>query len=268
MNFRDITARSDKYNFHSHTRFCDGHGELEQYVRSAVENGFTHYGFSPHSPIAITSPCNMSADNVPVYLAEVDALKEKYGDRIQLFAGMEIDFLSPEHGPANDYFRSLPLDYRIGSVHFLPSIQNDGKFYDIDGPYERFRRYVDTFYNSDLRTVVELYYRQSADMLKCGGFDILAHPDKIAQNGSIYMPGLESQPWYREVLDHYLDAVIDSGVTVEINTKAYERTGRLFPMPDAARKLRDAGVCLLVNSDSHFPDHITSARDAGLALLR
>ena len=34
---------------------------------------------------------------------------------------MEIDYLNDDWGPANDYFQSLPLDYRIGSVHFIPT---------------------------------------------------------------------------------------------------------------------------------------------------
>ena len=260
MNFREITDKTGRYNFHSHSRYCDGHGSLEDYVRVALSERYTHYGFSPHSPIAIPSPCNMKTDDVPVYLAEVDMLKAAYKGRIELFAGMESDFLSPEHGPANAYFQSLPLDYRIGSVHFLPSLDGDGRYYDIDGPYKRFRRYVDTYYDSDLRKVVELYYSQSTMMVQCGGFDVLAHLDKIAQNGAQYMPDLEQQPWYREVLDAYLDTVIDSGLTVEINTKAYERTGRLFPIPDAIKKLRRGGVTLIVNSDSHYPDRITSGR--------
>lgn len=49
---------------------------------------------------------------------------------------MEIDYLNDDWGPANDYFQSLPLDYRIGSVHFIPT--RGGDFVDIDGSPDRF----------------------------------------------------------------------------------------------------------------------------------
>ena len=111
---------SRNYTFHSHTQFCDGHATMENFVEAAIRNGFSHYGFSPHSPVPIESPCNMSMESVPAYLAEFERLRNLYGDRIRLYASMEIDWLGPQWGPSNDYFQALPLDYRIGSVHFIP----------------------------------------------------------------------------------------------------------------------------------------------------
>lgn len=111
---------SRRYTLHSHTEFCDGRAQMEAFAREALAEGFTHYGFTPHSPVPIESPCNMAASKVPVYLAEVERIKGVYGDRCRFYAGMEVDYLGPEWGPANEYFRSLPLDYTIGSVHFIP----------------------------------------------------------------------------------------------------------------------------------------------------
>ena len=95
------------YNLHSHTQFCDGRADMEQFVVAAVEQGFSHYGFSPHSPVPIASPCNMAADDVAAYLAECERLQCIYGDKIRLFAAMEIDYLSSEWGPSHDFFQQV-----------------------------------------------------------------------------------------------------------------------------------------------------------------
>ena len=87
---------------------------MQDFVVEAIKEGFTHYGFSPHSPVPIESPCNMSLDDVPAYLAEVDRLRNIYGDRIKLYAAMEIDYLGPQWGPSHEYLAYMPIGYRIG----------------------------------------------------------------------------------------------------------------------------------------------------------
>ena len=72
MNFIETIGDSKLYNFHSHTQFCDGRASIEMFAREVVAQGFSHYGFSPHSPIPIESPCNMLKIAVPVYLEEVN----------------------------------------------------------------------------------------------------------------------------------------------------------------------------------------------------
>ena len=53
IDFKNIAATSKLYNFHSHTQFCDGHAEMPEFAAKAAEMGFSHYGFSPHSPVPI-----------------------------------------------------------------------------------------------------------------------------------------------------------------------------------------------------------------------
>ena len=93
MNIREILSDNRKYTFHSHTQYCDGRATMDDFAREAVAQGFTHYGFSPHSPIPIASPCNMGFDDVAPYLAEVERIRSVYGDRVSFYAGMEIDYL-------------------------------------------------------------------------------------------------------------------------------------------------------------------------------
>ena len=75
------------------------------------------------------------------YLSEFRRLKAKYADRIELYIGLEIDYLNEESNPSVARFRELPLDYRIGSVHLL--YDDQGEVVDVDVSAATFRRIVD-----------------------------------------------------------------------------------------------------------------------------
>ncbi len=106
-------------NYHSHCSFCDGRAPMEEFVKSAVAAGFTAYGVSSHAPLPFATQWTLKQEEVVAYLREIERLKKKYAGQIELYAGMEIDYLSGVQNPANDYFQNLPLDYRIGSVHLF-----------------------------------------------------------------------------------------------------------------------------------------------------
>lgn len=265
-DFAKLLGGSRRYTLHSHTEFCDGRAQMEAFAREAVRQRFTHYGFTPHSPVPIVSPCNMLRDNVGRYLGEVERIRcDHAGEGVTFLAGMEIDYLGDDWGPAHEYFRELPLDYSIGSVHFIPSQQ--GELIDIDGRFESFRRKMAEHFHDDIRYVVETFYAQSLRMLEAGGFDIIGHLDKVGHNAAHYRPGIEDEAWYRALADELVERVIDSGVTVELNTKARAEHGRFFPSERLLRRLVEARVPIVVNSDAHVPALIDASREEGFALI-
>lgn len=253
------------YNLHSHTQFCDGRASMDVMAAAACDCGMKVYGFSPHSPICVESGCNMSRESVPEYLAEASRLRELYNGRMEILTSMEVDFISADFGPHIDYFQKLPLDYIIGSVHFVPN--QDGIPLDCDGRYERFSQYLKDGFASDLRYVVEKYFEQVLTMLERGGFNILGHFDKIAGNAFTADPGMENEPWYEALVDDVVSHALSSGVTVEINTKSIFDKKRFFPSERWWRKLTDAGVPLVVNSDAHYPDRINLGRPEAFRIL-
>ncbi len=265
MDFVSIIGSDMLYNFHSHTQFCDGRATMAEFAAEAVAQGFTHYGFSPHSPVPIQSPCNMSMEQVPLFLDEVARLKALYAGKIRFYAAMEIDYLGEDWGPAHPYFRSLPLDYSIGSVHFIPD--QDGTLVDIDGRYERFKQKMSEHFHDDIRYVVDTFYRQSIDMLRHGHFDIIGHFDKVCHNASHYCPGIEDRQWYQNHVNALIDEIIASGVTVEINTKAWTDHHRMFPAPRHWKRLLQSRVPVIINSDAHVPALINASRPQALRML-
>ncbi len=264
MNLFDEIGDSRKYNFHSHTQYCDGRADMEAFVKEAIKQGFTHYGFSPHSPIPIESPCNMKHEDVPAYVDEFNRLKRLYGDRISLYLSMEIDYLGDDWGSSNAFFANIPLDYRIGSVHFIPS---DYGYIDVDGCYENFKEKMSRYFHNDIRYVVETFYRQSTLMLEAGGFDIIGHFDKIGHNAGHYREGIEQESWYKTLVYDLMDLIIEKGVIVEINTKAWQEHNRMFPGVAWIPYLLKANVPILVNSDAHFPALIDANRPTAFQFL-
>lgn len=265
MNLHKIINTTDRYNFHSHTQFCDGRDTVAIMAAAAVAGGFLHFGFSPHSPILIPSPCNMAADAVDSFRAEIDKANDMAQGRCRFYTGMEIDFLDSKWGPGIQYFADLNLDYSIGSVHFIRNRR--GEYVDIDGKFESFKTKMVQKFDNDIRYVVNEYYRASAEMLSIGGFDILGHMDKIGQNASYYSPGIENEGWYADLVDDYITEIIASGVIVEINTKARSDHGRFFPGERYWKKLTDAGVPLMINSDAHYAGRIDASRNEAFNIL-
>lgn len=261
------TDRSRPYNFHSHTQFCDGRALMADFAAVALRRGFSAYGFSPHSPVkGLESPCNMKADDVPAYLDEFSRLKDEYAGRLDLYCSMEIDYLDEQHGPSADFYQRLPLDYRIGSVHFIPS-PRDGMI-DIDGRFASFRRKMVDNFDNDIRGVCERFFEQTASMIERGGFDIVGHIDKIGHNASLWQPGIADEPWFDHSVRELIRMAADRGLAIEVNTKALKTAGRLFPDLRYFTLLRQTGAMLPVNSDAHYPDLIEAGRPEALDLLQ
>ncbi len=273
MDFLKELNGSKAYTFHSHTEFCDGRATMEAFAREVVARGFTHYGFSPHCPLPIVSPCNMRREDVGRYLSEVGRIKEEYGGHCRFYAAMEVDYLGESFGPSSREISELPLDYVIGSVHFVAN--RKGRLVDVDGRFESFRRKMRDYFDDDIRYVCEAFYTRSLAMVEAGGFDIIGHFDKIGQNASYFQPGIEDEEWYQALVSDLVDRIISHNarhperpLTVEINTKAYaDHSGRLFPHPRHWGRLAEAGVPLIVNSDAHVPALIDASREMAFSML-
>lgn len=253
-------------NYHSHSLYCDGRAGMEDFVRFALSSGFTSYGFSSHAPLPFPTAWTMEWDRMDDYLAEFRRLKEKYAGRIELYIGLEIDYLNEESHPAIELFRRLPLDYRIGSVHLL--YDDEGRVVDADLPADKFRRMVDRHFHGDVERVVRLYYERSRRMVELGGFDIVGHADKVHYNAACCRPGILDEPWYDRLVCDYFAEIARRGYQMEINTKAYEELGVFYPDVRYFPLLRELGVRVQVNSDAHYPERIASGMSEAFRTLR
>ncbi|OAV73074.1 histidinol-phosphatase [Bacteroidales bacterium Barb6] len=257
-------------NYHSHSTFCDGRGTPEEFLRFALSNGFRAYGFSSHSPLPFETFWNMSKSDMPEYLAETERLKGKYGHRLEVYAGLEIDYLDGAYNPSIPYFQELPLDYRIGSVHFLPlsEVLTESNMVCIDGGFTGFDRAVEEYFGGNVRRLVERYYSSVQRMVATGGFDVVGHIDKVCMNGQLCHGFSFDAGWYRKAFADSLALVAEKGLMVEINTKNMLPKRQTYPRIQFYPLLREMKIPVLVSSDCHIPHLVNDGRAEALALLR
>ena len=60
-------------NYHTHSRYCDGQGELREYVELALAHGFTALGFSGHAPLPFQNTFSIHDEDYLGYCNEVRA---------------------------------------------------------------------------------------------------------------------------------------------------------------------------------------------------
>ncbi|WP_277639841.1 histidinol-phosphatase [Bacteroides graminisolvens] len=253
-------------NYHSHCSFCDGRAPLEEFVEEAIRQGFYSYGVSSHAPLPFPTRWTMEWGQMEAYLDEFNNLRQKYADEIELYVGLEIDYLNEESNPSVASFTELPLDYRIGSVHLLYDAA--GEVVDIDCSPAVFKERVDRHFNGDVLRVVRMYFDRLFRMVELGGFDILGHADKMHYNASCYHPGLLDEPWYEALMKDYFSLVASRGYLVEINTKAYDSLGTFYPNSRYWELMKEYQIKILVNSDAHYPERINAGRMEALRLLQ
>ena len=253
-------------NYHSHCSFCDGRAPFEEFVKEAITQGFYSYGVSSHAPLPFPTRWTMEWGQMEAYLDEFNNLRQKYADEIELYVGLEIDYLNEESNPSVARFTELPLDYRIGSVHLLYDAA--GEVVDIDCSPAVFKERVDRHFNGDVLRVVRMYFDRLFRMVELGGFDILGHADKMHYNASCYHPGLLDEPWYEALMKDYFSLVASRGYLVEINTKAYDSLGTFYPNSRYWELMKEYQIKILVNSDAHYPERINAGRMEALRLLQ
>ena len=253
-------------NYHSHCSFCDGRAPFEEFVKEAISQGFYSYGVSSHAPLPFPTQWTMEWEQMEAYLDEFKNLRSKYADEIELYVGLEIDYLNEESNPSVARFTELPLDYRIGSVHLLYDAA--GEVVDIDCSPAVFKERVDRHFNGDVLRVVRMYFDRLFRMVELGGFDILGHADKMHYNASCYHPRLLDEPWYEALMKDYFSLVASRGYLVEINTKAYDSFGTFYPNSRYWELMKEYQIKILVNSDAHYPERINAGRMEALRLLQ
>ena len=91
----------------------------------------------------------MHMEKVGDYIAEFRRLKEEYAGTINLYMSMEIDYLGSLWGATSPFFSEVSLDYRLSSIHFIPT--PDGKeLIDVDGSPAGFIEKMDKYFDDDI----------------------------------------------------------------------------------------------------------------------
>lgn len=254
-------------NYHTHSHFCDGKEAPEVYVQEAIKKGFKALGFSGHSPLPFYTEWNIKYDNLLNYINEVKRLKNLYADKIEIYLGMEIDYIEGLTGIKS--FKNFGLEYNIGSVHMLRTF-SDGRFFNIDNTAELFKEGLEEIFGGDIRKLVEMYYNETCEMVINEKPTIVGHLDvvkKFNKNNRFFD---ETTDWYIEAIEQTLECIKQAGCIVEINTRGLfkQLTPNFYPSDWIIKRCRDLQIPLTINSDSHHPAELDSQMLKVVALLK
>jgi histidinol-phosphatase (PHP family) len=265
-------------SMHTHTIFCDGKDDVETMCRAAFENELSIIGFSGHAPISKQigkeSGWNMREDKVEQYVEEVLAAKERWKGKLAVFLGLEADYIKEIRSPLDADITSLNLDYIIGGVHYIFP-ENGAEPFTIDGPVHEFEKGLKEGFNGDGNALMHCYYDAVAEMIKSGGFDILAHADLIKKNceGKNYWVKEEEISRQREIAGLLANCMLKSrsntGFIVEVNTGGLNRnkTSDVYPSIPFLRFIHEYNIPVIITSDAHSAKEINGNYNIALNTL-
>lgn len=244
-------------NYHSHSTFCDGRSSMEEFVRFAIAKGVKKYGFSSHAPLPFPTHWTMPEGDYVDYQQEFYRLREKYKSEIELFLGLEIDYIEGCSDAGHQFFSDKKLDYSIGSVHYPDSLGNNNDYWSIDGDFAEFNNGLQLLYKGNIREATEHFFEVTNKMIVSGGFDIVGHVDKITYHGRKYSDFKMEDKWYTDLMTNTLELIRSRGMLLEINTKSLREHGITYPHQSFYSLINEIGIPVMVNSDCHYPTNIT-----------
>ena len=234
-------------NLHTHTVYCDGKNTPEEMVKAAINRGFSSLGFSGHAYTPHDDEYCMSPDATLKYIDEINLLKEKYKDKIEIYLGCECDL--------NSLIDRTKYDYIIGSVHYVKS--NEGELFSVDNTEKLTQRLVNDHFDGNYLKFVKAYFEAVAQIGTINP-DIVGHFDLVAKfnEGNKYFD--ENSREYLDLAFDAIDAVIPHCDLFEVNTGAISRGYKAVPYPafPILKRLREKGARIMLTSDCHDADFL------------
>jgi len=237
----------------------DAKSPAEDYVRRAIELGLrkicftTHIDLDPHRDAADfymnihgkwVKPDEIA---VNTYLAEIDALKQRYSDKLEIIAGFEFSYEPHFAEKVRLFLEKFKPKFSIGSVHAVDKLEITSRYFTPAAvrsfsPQQFIRKYYDI--------VIEI---ARSDM-----FSVIGHIDGYKK----YLPrwwGLSlCEDIEGEIIGGVAKKLADAGAAIEVNTSGW-RKGLAAPYPSAAviNELVSAGVEIgSFGSDAHFVEDV------------
>ncbi len=226
-------------NLHTHSTFCDGKNTPEEVVLSAIEQGFDSIGFSGHgyTPFDLRY-CMKDTEG---YRREVNELKEKYKNDIQIYLGVEEDAFNP--------LNRSDFDYIIGSSHYFCI---DGKYHPIDSNYDYFKKCLEGF-EGDIVKLTHQYYTAFCDYILRRKPDVIGHFDLITKFDELDVSLFLENEEYLSLADYYVGVALKADSIFEVNTGAISRNVRTSPYPHERllHIIKKNGGKVMLSADSH-----------------
>jgi len=250
-------------DYHSHNRRC-GHaiGEIEDYVKVAIEKNLKEIGISDHFPLGaivddpqfneIIKRASMEVEEFPNYIKEIKSIREKYRDKIKVLISTEVNFATSGRPLTRQKKVLEPFmddyDYLLGAIHDIKWHDSPLIIMDPREGSEALKIYGFEKINLE-------YINKLMKLVDTNFFDVIAHFDN---NRVLFRP---DNPHYTEstwqkLLD-LLDKIKNKGMAIEVNTSGtLKGIGSQFPSDDIIKEIIQYDIPLVLGSDAHRPEYI------------
>lgn len=211
-------------DYHTHTKYSDGHGTMEENVIAAIDRGLEEIGITDHGPNNIGVGVKSAATYLEIK-KEARQLNEQY-DNIKILVGSEADIISVtgEIDVSKEVIKQL--DLLIVGLHpfILPNSLGDATGFVLANQLGKVNTIVrDKVTVTNTKALVEAIYQYD--------IDIISHPD------------LQMHVDIKELAR----ACCNRDVAVEINT------GHHYNKEQLIAQAAPTGVNFVIDSDAHFP---------------
>lgn len=255
--------------YHNHSHYCDGKDSLEAMIQRAIFLGFKSFGFSSHAAVPFENPWSIvSMEAFDNYIADINCLKKKYSKDIQLFRGLEADYI-PDISYSFEMFRKRGnLDYIIGGVHLVKNPENE-KLWFIDGAVELFGKGLKEVFQLDYKKAVTLYFRQINEMIEKESPEIIAHFDKIRMNNQNRFFHTDEN-WYKKLFMESLDLIAERNVFLEVNTRGVykKKCSDFFPESQILRVAKEKNISIIISADAHQKAEINAGFELAVERIK
>jgi len=236
-------------DLHNHTPLCNhAEGTIEEYINSAIKNNTKVFGFSDHAPMDFDPKYRMKFEDMKQYEQDVLDAKIKYKDKIEILLGYEVDYLE---GHMDKQVLEAPVDYLIGSVHFLEG-------WGFDNP-----EFIGKWEDQNIDEVWQKYFDTIEEMAKSKLFDIVGHFDlikvfKFMPKGNILT-----------IAQKALKAIKKSGMVLELNVAGFRKdVAESYPSKTLLKEAYRLGIPITFASDAHKPEQVSLFNDEIIQLAR
>lgn len=235
-------------DYHMHTSLSDGRDSHEQMIASAAFNGIAEIGFSDHiciKPVKWALPI----DRIDEMVSLVQEVQKGNTHGVTVKFGVEMDYFFGMEKQIQEVLMRLPLDYVIGSVHFI-----DNWNFDTD---------INEYDTLDINRFYRQYFKAVQQSAKSKLFDIIGHCD-LAKKFAYY-PTFPMDVLYDEAAQTFKKA----DVTVEINTSGRTKPcNEFYPSVQLLERLAHYKVPITLGSDAHVEQNVGQFLDEAIALVK
>jgi len=222
-------------DLHNHTILCNhAVGSMDEYIKKAIKQGITIYGFSDHAPMNFDQKYRMDFKDMDIYEVWIDKLIKKY-PQIKILKGYEVDFT-----PMIDKrVLQRDVDYFIGSIHFLDN-------WGFDNP-----EFLAVWHKRDIDDVYKEYFDLVVKLAESKLFDIVGHLDLI----KIF--NFKPKEDIKILAKDAIEAIADNKLTVEINTAGLrKKVNEAYPSIPLLEMIKEKNIDITFGSDAHSPNQV------------